>query len=129
MDQKIIEYYEGFEIPLERQIAKRPKGVTPGQIEAAAEFVYRNGNGLEPIMMAREIRRISHEIDITRYRGHDELAREATTEIKKFRLEVERLAGTTQRAVERFENIGWKILIGQAVVVLLALIAIGVSYD
>jgi hypothetical protein len=107
MEKEIIDFYASLELEIEKQIASRPKGISPGQIEAAAEFVYKRRDGIEPIMLVREIRRVAREIDVAKYQGADQLAREATKEIEKFRLEVEKLRGITEGSVRRFEAIGW----------------------
>jgi len=127
MEQKVIDFYASHEIQIEKQIATRPEGLTPGQIEAACEFIYKHKNGIEPIMLVREVRRVAWEIDISKYRGADALAREATKEIEKFRLEVEKIRGITEGGLRRFEAVGWtNRVLTVLTLLLLLLVLVGV---
>jgi hypothetical protein len=129
MDEAIRKFYADLHISIEDQIDTRPDGLTPGQIEAAAEFVYRHGKGIEPLMMAREIRRVARQIDVSKYRGTDQIAREAVREIAKFRKEVENLKGILDGYLNRVENTTWTNRILMIIIVLMLLgILIGV-YD
>lgn len=129
MNEAIRRFYEELHIPLEEQISRRPKGISPGQIEAAAEFVYKHRGEIEPIMMVREIKKIAKLIDVSRYKGTNEIAREAVLEIAKFRKETEKLKGILDGYLNRVENTTWTNRILMIIIILMLLaILIGV-YD
>jgi hypothetical protein len=139
MDEAIRRFYEVHQIPLERQISTRPSGLTPGQIEAAAEFIYRNRDGIEPIMLVREVRRVAKEIDASKYREVDHVREAALAisdakasvedfqiEVKKFEDEVERVSalmrgmkGILQGHLNRVENATWSNRILMIIIVLM----------
>ncbi len=129
MNEAVREFYEALHIPIEKQIDRRPEGTSPGQIEAAAEFVYKHRGEIEPIMMVREIKKIAKLIDVARYKGTNEIAREATLEIAKFRKEVKNMKGILDGYLNRVENTTWTNRILMIIIILMLLaILIGV-YD
>lgn len=111
MKEEIVRFYEELELSLEKQIATRPGEITPGQIEAAAEIVYTYRDRVEPILLVREVRKVASKIDVAKYKGSNQLAQEAVTELQKFAKVTETLGRDVKETKEQVISFAWKFLL------------------